>query len=258
MYNLILITILLFSNHASAWTLSTSSVEGFENNEIDIFIANSDCTGAGFSTSEYGSLIKSAVKKFWNSVPTSSLYLDVQGIKTDIDITNDTHDSALPKVPVNSILAGCNGNIANGFDDGSILGSAQVSCTSSDCRAVLILNSHANSYLKNKSDSDIEIVIAHELGHAFGLGHSEYKHNLMYYSISGKYQKWLGMDDINGVSYLYPHDSEFDLLGIPLIGNCGSLDFNGSSENKSSFGISFLGGIFLIFGLAFIRRVLFV
>ena len=29
----------------------------------------------------------------------------------------------------------------------------------------------------------------------FGLGHSEYKHNLMYYSVGGKTQKWLGIDD---------------------------------------------------------------
>ena len=87
-------------------------------------------------------------------------------------------------------------------------------------------------------------MIAHEIGHAFGLGHSEYKESLMYYSISGKYQKWLGEDDVDGVSYLYPNESELDVLGISLLGNCGAI-----ASTDSEKGIQLIDWIVsLLFG----------
>lgn len=243
------IFIILFSNNSYSWTLSSSTGRGFDNNNIDIFVANDDCSAAGFSTSKYVSLIKSAVKSYWNKVPTSSLYLDVQGLRSDISINGNTHSAAFSKVPVNSILAGCNDD-ANNFNEAGILGSAAMTCSGDDCQAVLILNTTSTSGLQNMSDNEIEAVIAHEIGHAFGLGHSEYKFNLMYYNISGKTQKWLGGDDIDGVSYLYPHDSEFDLLGLSALGNCGSIDIDSDKggPNKNRFIYSFLLGLFCIIG----------
>ncbi|MBT4790206.1 MAG: matrixin family metalloprotease [Halobacteriovoraceae bacterium] len=251
----ILLFYLLICSQAQAWTLEPNTARGFESNEIDIYIANTDCSGAGFSTNQYESLIKSAVKRFWNNVPTSSLYLSVKGIRSDIDISGDTHSSALAKVPNNSILAGCNDS-ATDFSSAGILGSAVMNCSGDTCKAVLILNAHANSGLPSLSSGDQEAVIAHEIGHAFGLGHSEYKYNLMYYSISGKFQKWLGMDDIDGVSYLYPHESELDLLGLSAIGNCGSISLDGDQSNggnKSLF--SFLIGVLSVLLLSKTRNI---
>lgn len=236
---------------AVAFTLNPNTGKGFKDNEIKIYVANTDCSGAGFTTSRYVQLIKEAVSKYWNAVPTSSLLLDVKGIRSDIDIDGDTHSSALAKVPANSILAGCNDD-AQDFDDGSILGSAVMSCSGSTCRAVLILNAHPNSTLPDKDDATIEAVIAHEIGHAFGLGHSEFKHNLMYFSISGKFQKWLGMDDVDGVTYLYPHDPDLEVLGISALGSCGTLSLN--QKDRSQFSWSFLWGLFFsLLALRFLR-----
>ena len=53
----------------------------------------------------------------------------------------------------------------------------------------------------------------------------------MYYSIGGKTQQWLGQDDVNGVTYLYPNESEFGALGISLLGNCGSLNLDGDNNH---------------------------
>jgi hypothetical protein len=97
------------------------------------------------------------------------------------------------------------------------------------------------------SDSEIKAVIAHEIGHAFGLGHSEYKHNLMYYSVGGKTQKWLGIDDIDGATYLYPHDAEM----AGLLGSCGTIKdiskhkLENSDESIFKFLLLFLFGLFI-------------
>lgn len=257
---LFIINLIFLSSSLKAWTLNSSTGEGFDDNKINIYIANTSCAGAGMTLSEFEDLIKSSVKHFWNSVSTSALHLDVKGLKTDIDITGDQHAAAVLKAPKNSILAGCNTS-GEDFENSAILGSALSSCTGSTCRAVLILNAHSESSLPTKSDSELEAVIAHEIGHAFGLGHSEYKESLMYYSISGKYQKWLGDDDIDGVTYLYPHESELDVLGQSLLGNCGAIastkDYKPNSPNILEWVTSMLFGLILpIFLVYYFRKKL--
>ena len=244
----ILLGFILLSHSLLALSFTlTSANRGFEDNKIDIYIAGNDCSNAGFTTSEYKTMIEDAVKFYWNDVSTSSLEISVKDIDASIDITNDTHESGLSKVPANSILAGCNGLVANGFNDGSILGSAVLRCSGSTCRAILILNAHANSYLKTYSTSRVEAVIAHEIGHALGLGHSEHRFNLMFYSIDGKNQEWLGLDDIQGISYLYPHEASADFLNIPLSGSCGTIDLDGEHNKPNFLGSALLGlGLFIM------------
>lgn len=215
------IFIFFFCKNSLGFTLSESRGRYFNNNEIDVHIAPTDCSGAGFTTSELASMVENAVEDYWNAVPTSALFLDVKGIDTSMDIDGLTHENAINTiVPTNSIVAGCNDDVTE-FNNPAILGSAVLSCSDSTCKAVLILNAK-NSNLNNKSSSEIEAVIAHELGHAFGLGHTEIQHNLMYYSTAGKTQNWLGQDDIDGVTYLYPHKPE--LLG--LLGSCAMIDLD--------------------------------
>ncbi len=236
------------NSHLYAWTLNSSTGKGFNKTEINIYIANTSCTGAGMTIAQFKGLVKSAVKYYWNSVPTSSLFLNVKGVRSDIDISSDTHSTALEKVPNNSILAGCN-TTATDFSNSSILGSAQSTCSGSTCKSVLILNAHSESKLPTYSDSELEAVIAHEIGHAFGLGHSEYQESLMYYSVSGKYQEWLGQDDVDGVTYLYPHESELDIFGASILGNCGAIAAAPYTNptSKTPWGLSIFLGLFLAY-----------
>ena len=223
-----LLLLLFFVHQTHAFTLSESKGRGFSSNEIDIHIASTSCAGAGFSTTELRTMVKNAVDDYWNKVPTSALYLDVKDIEPSFNLDGETHSSALSTfVPEGSIVAGCNDD----FTDASILGGAVIDCDGG-CKAVLILNAN-NSNLQTKSSSEIEAVIAHEIGHAFGLGHSEYEFNLMWFSTGQKTQKWLGQDDIDGVSYLYPHKEEF-----PLLGFCGSIDLDDDNQFSGSFMIS--------------------
>lgn len=239
---------LIIVEQSYAFTLNPNTGRGFKSDSITIRIADTDCSGAGFSTSKLRSLTKSAVDYYWNNVATSNLKLKVGGIDPTIDIDGMTHATALDSVVPNyEIVAGCNDD-ANDFNNPAILGSAAMKCTGNICKAILILNAN-NSNLNNFSSDELEAVIAHEIGHAFGLGHSESKHNLMYYSVGGKSQKWLGLDDIDGVSYLYPHDAE----GLGLFGNCGTIQ-NIDNKDPFSFLKSFLFGILFMLSLSVMYR----
>jgi hypothetical protein len=251
MKKLILITLFIttnfMTNKTMAFTLNPDTGKGFKKNDIDINIASTDCSGAGFSTQTMASMVKDAVNDYWNQVPTSALYLKSKGISSSIDIDGDDFDDALNKAQTNTILAGCNDDVPD-FSNSSILGAAVMDCNGENCKAVLILNAN-NSALQNMTRAERVAVIAHELGHAFGLGHSEYTHNLMYYSASGKKQKWLGEDDIDGVSYLYPHDSE--LAG--LIGSCGTITTD--DDAPSNFQGQFLLGLVISVCILNFRRL---
>ena len=227
---------LFFSQSVFSFTLNPDTGQGFDDNKINIHIATTSCAGAGFSTSTLSSMVNEAIDKYWNAVPTSALYLKNKGVGS-INIDGDSFSSALNKVSVGTILAGCNDDVSD-FSSPSILGAAVMNCSSSKCKAVLILNAN-NSALNNMSRSERVAVIAHELGHAFGLGHSEYTHNLMYYSTGSKKQKWLGEDDIDGVSYLYPHAPQM----ASLLGSCGTIDL--TPDKRNYFWISLLLGLLI-------------
>ena len=78
-------------------------------------------------------------------------------------------------------------------------------------------------------------VIAHEIGHALGLGHSTEKGALMYPSMVTQRKK-LGLDDIYGISYLYPIESSFQ--------TCATITTDKPTKTKS--------GLFFGLGLAVI------
>jgi hypothetical protein len=84
-------------------------------------------------------------------------------------------------------------------------------------------------------------VIAHEIGHALGLGHSEVSEALMYYQIVPK-RSTLGQDDIDGITFLYPVGIPGDLAGCGFLG--GTIAFKGDDDDIDpqfwQMGIGFL------------------
>lgn len=249
--SIIILITTLHSNRALSFTLSPNTGKGFSKSNITINIASTSCSALGFSTEEFRSLIEDAVNHYWNSVPTSALHLKVGSIKDSIDISADDHAGALAKAQDNTVLAGCN-TTGDDFSDPSILGAALMNCSGSKCKAVFLVNSSSTVLQKYSNDAK-EAVIAHEIGHTIGLGHSEYKQSLMYYNASGKYQKWLGEDDITGISYLYPHESDMSCL----IGSFGTIKMLGGDDDSDSG--SFIGslslGVLLSLAIVFIQFV---
>lgn len=246
-----------------SFAYSLNEGRGFDKNKIDIHVANTDCSNAGFSTSRFRDLMEDAVEDYWNNIPTANLELNVKSVgSTDIAGMDHADIFAAGLVPAHSILAGCNED-AFSADDSGVLGGAQLICSGSTCRAVLIINSRPDS-LVSTIDTDQKIAtIAHELGHAIGLGHTEFSHNLMYYKIGGKHQKWLGQDDIDGVTYLYPYEDDDAIIGgcgiiPPLIGSMGTIKDigkgNGDKQGPSAFFAMSLGGFLLVCLLSFLAR----
>ncbi len=215
-----IIFFLLTISVSHAFTLNNNFGASFKKNKVKVAIAeDSICTG--ITADELESLIGPAVNDFWNEVPTSRLRLKPSGFAKRI-ITADINTARLcsptdsvciadattkgqPLLPpVDGIVISCN-STADNYSASSVIAVTVPNSFSGKkiAGAVILINDSGN--FKNLSHSDRIGVIAHEIGHAIGLGHAENKEPeaLMYYK-TVDLRRSLGEDDIRGVTYLYP------------------------------------------------------
>jgi len=250
-----------------AFTLNNNFSAAFKTNRVNVYVAaDTVCPNAGVTAEELSSLVAPAVESFWNKVPTSALRLKSAGfadpVGTDINTDRlcaptdtDCMDSAnAPLIPpVNDILIACNSNdenfggptatnvlavtVPNNFSDKYIEGS------------VILINNFSEAFSR-LSKADKISVIAHEIGHAIGLGHAENDHNeaLMYYK-TVNLRRSLAQDDMDGISYLYP-------VGVDA---CGLFASTISTDNKLppylGMGVSFIFMIALFEVLKLLRKL---
>lgn len=205
-----------------AFTLNNNFEAAFDKKEVKVFIDNtSTCANAGLTPYELADLVKPAVEKFWNTVPTSSLRLKAAGFSDPVDNINSgrlcppTDDQCISGAgstvipPVSGIVIACNNNPDNYGNSGSDVSNVLAVTVPNNFSgkkikgAIILINNVSGSAFSRLSHGDKKSVIAHEIGHAIGLGHSEDKAALMYYRTVDLRSK-LGQDDIDGVSYLYP------------------------------------------------------
>ena len=232
-----------FFYQAQAFNLIDSSEPRFPKNEVTYNVAgNGSCANAGFTSDELLSLTESAVELHWNTVPTSALVL-VRGEVLPIDASTDSiaGQTAL-RAPTNTILIGCNNTVPNFIAlnprDPVSAGIAQSVLSGRNIQSGILINAHFTSPVSDLSRLQLLALIAHEVGHALGLDHSDYSTALMYYNIAGegrKLQERLSIDDYDGITYLYPYDN--------LFASCGTI--TDISKNKKFWNISLLLGIIL-------------
>lgn len=251
-----LLSLIFTLGTAHAYTLNNNFGASFKKNDVKVRVAGNticDPTNAGVTPAELEDLIKPAVDKFWNVVPTSALDLGASGSSEAINNINEgrlcsptdqdcideavTAGNSVPSEglipPVTDIIIACNSNplnygssnviavtIPNKFSGKKIVG------------AVILINDFAATF-GNLSRADKISVLAHEIGHAIGLGHSEESSALMYYR-TVNLRSNLGQDDVDGVSYLYPmHVDAFGLSG-GLLGSCGTIQTNNDRTEPPS------------------------
>lgn len=250
---------------AHAFTLNNNFGGAFKKKKVSVYVdQNTICFTSQMTADELADMIKPAINDFWNAVPTSSLRLKAGGFvasgandinndrlcaPTDLPCINGATEPLIP--PVTDIIIACNDNPAN-FGTGNTNNVLAVTvpnhfASKKIVGAVILIND--SSVFGTLSHSDKISVLAHEIGHAIGLGHAENKNkeSLMYYK-TVDLRRSLAQDDIDGVSYLYPVKTD----GCGLF--TGTISTNGPGPSMWQMGGT-LGLLILIFELLkFIKR----
>lgn len=222
----------LFSISAvsKAFTLNSSTssnFKGWTNPSVKFQINLSNCP-AGVDVM---GIIGDALA-VWNNVATSKLTVELVG-----ETTSTTYSDPITIV--------CDTNYGSGgLSADSSPGAAVIQPSSGDTITSGIMYLNASSGLANIGNLNrdlVAVVLAHEIGHLLGLGHSQDLKALMYYDASLKTTLGLAQDDVDGVTYLYPRD---ELSGDKPLG-CAMVQ---DSKPKSGLGI-FMGWIALLLPL---------
>ena len=219
---MIIVVALLFSVQANAFTVMNASESRFVNPEVAIDVSSSDCSAIGLTTDKLLDLAMESVDKYWNRIPHCSLNL-IRGNVVDVpvmdrDIEDDSGGSlqfraVADNVGNNRILLGCNENSGSFRQSGQTLALGAIY----NNRGLVFINSSSGNIFQRISREQQMAVLAHEIGHAFGLGHSADPVALMYYDVSGKIQEKLSVDDFDGCAYLYPQEFPGSCSLVPYV-----------------------------------------
>ncbi len=241
--------LILLSSNLYAFTFNNNGELVFENNEVVINVSNNTCAN-GLNPQDILSYTRTAIDEYWNRVPTSNLKLVLGGIvddrnndfKTATDIC-DSNDSGCGILVTSGILISCNEN-HDRFNSNTFGIALPNNITNEYIHGSLVLL-NGKSVLKwqNLTADESIAIIAHELGHAIGLGHSPVRAALMYYT-SIPERRSLGWDDIDGLTYLYPAEQPFGA-------SCGTIDLGEGPKGGPG---SFLFALSLGFLLVTLKR----
>lgn len=231
----------LYSFPVFAWTLAGQGLRGWQSSTLTI---NYNSSGCSISASALRDGIDQAIQA-WNETPNSQLTL-VRGA-TEVSTTVAQFLAGTgPRTPL--ILCDANFAANHGVSADSIPALTRLGVNNPIDYGAIILNSEASGLanVANFTAAVFALTLAHELGHELGLGHSQTRSALMYYSIANKTSFTLSQDDRDGIAYLYPREEY------------GGGFFGCSAVNKPLHGINAWASVFsllliLVLGRSFGR-----
>jgi hypothetical protein len=229
-YQLGLCCFIIMSSHAQAFTLigGSSEVKGWSSQNLEFHVNQENCPD------ETSGLLDEALD-LWNAVPTAGLRIS-RGDATDQSLETALAGLANVSPSVHCVLnmsaLGLNPEVIPGVATGQKLNPA-----GRLEYGVLLLNVEegTSANINNLGRAKLVSVIAHEIGHILGLGHSSDTAALMYYDVSLKETASLSQDDADGLTYLYPRN---ELEADALLGGCGVV--SGGSPAAGSAGLLWL------------------
>lgn len=202
--------------HSFTLSATTGDGQGWADPNVKFLVNPANCP-AGM---DVPALIAEAAK-LWNNVPTSRINITYGGA------TTSTTDSSPP-----TVFCAVNFGAVTGADEAQTVGVGRGSPSvlgGPITSGLLILNaSAAAGSIARQSPEVVKTIVAHEIGHVLGLGHSQEPSALMWYSAGAKTNALLSQDDVDGISYLYPRnelgqDQPFGCGLVNSIGSRGSL-----------------------------------
>lgn len=197
----IVLSVILASAPAMAWTHLGTNLFGWKTKTLTFSVNPSNCTIP--ETTLYD--ILDSTLNAWNGIPNA----DVTLVRTTTPSTTTVAQILADSAPDAPVIV-CDPSFGSTVGDpNQIIGVATNTRWSADGHITysgIILNAQAGAgaELSQLSRTDIEIAIAHEIGHALGLGHSSVPEALMYYSVGNKPAALLTEDDMDGMAHLYP------------------------------------------------------
>lgn len=253
---LIALTFSLVSLNTFAITLSNSVGATFPKNDVKVNVANLSCDNIGVSAERLLELTQVAVDRFWNTVPTSRLRLEKGSL---VNVSTDFKTEPICSLPCSQasdfdqdfvhsqdIIIACNNDstASVGFDNAGTLALAvPINIQGEDIvGSVILINDTVGTSVSSLSENQLISTIAHEIGHAIGLGHARESQNLMYFATLTD-QFYLGENDVHAITLLYGAKEPFS--------GCGTISTDSSSSGGNGAALALFAMAFVLVTAAF-------